>query len=622
MKQHHLWLLALLSILILMTTTVAFAGETMTSGRVEIGISGINTSDSPARVNEYSTIAPDDGLYFTPKVSLDSVNDDSAFEFDANIMGLRDYQMNLEVDAQRILKLEVDLQKFQHWKDHDNLEHLGATMQGDLGGDQPRVFTNATKDPDQYAWELEQDYLITRSESKADTSLTLPIFPNITFHAGIRIEERKGLEQAIAMSKCSACHIEANPKEIDERTEEFRLGATGKFGLLTLEYEYLTRDFDDQSNNPTYNYYKSGKVRFGSSDVNNMLYINDELDYNMTPDSKKESHLIKARVDLKNNTVITGTYVKADIESQKEEQENVYSFVGSDNLTSKLESFAIKGATRINALRLSMYGSTYEIDGADYTVSFDKRVDNVDWDNDGTMDAANNTFEQEEHYESAESRDVVDLGLDAVYRISRGTTLRLGYNYEEIKRAHADLGETETSTYKLAINSRLGKGLNARFSYSYQDIEDPFHGENATGIAQGHIDAIVEGDLAYLMTADYIQPGPDWDGNTDDLAEGNTAAVYYWNSVYPARGLDATDQPEAVHEAKLSSTWSPAANMALTGYFRVRFEENDDVKYQETTYVPGFNFWYAPTNKLNLVMAYNFNKQETENQMCVGWYHG
>ncbi len=62
--------------------------------------------------------------------------------------------------------------------------------------------------------------------------------------------------------------------------------------------------------------------------------------------------------------------------------------------------------------------------------------------------------------------------------------------------------------------------------------------------------------------------------------------------------------------------------MAATLFARVRIEENDAVKYQQETYVPGVSFYYAPNNKMNLTMAYTFNKQETENQMCVGWYHG
>ena len=623
MKQSYLWLLALLSILTLAaTSTLAIAEEDSAhlSGYIEVGATAVDTKDNPARVNEYGTYRSDDGLGFAPSLDLEYLNKGIWIEAEADVKGRRDQSYGLKTDFNRVLRLDLDYQVFEHWKDHDNLEHLGATMQGDIDGDQPRVFTNATKDPEQYAWELAQDYIVTRKEWKSEVDVIVPSLPNITFHAGYRVEKREGKEQAIAMSKCSACHVEANPKKIDEKTEDLTLGVTGKFGILTVDYEYLNRDFDGDSG-PDYQYWNSSKWRFASQDPDQMLYINEELEYNKTPDSEKDSHTVNARLDLPANSIITGTYVHADIESDKDDVPDTYEFVGSDTLSSKLELFALKGATRIGGLRLSVHGSTYDIDGPDYTLYFPGRVDNVDWDHDGVFESVNNTFEQVEHYESAESRDVTELGIDAVYRVLRGTTLRLGYNYEDIDRDEGELGETETHTYKVAVNSRLAKGLNTRFYYQYQDIDDPFHGEDAVGIAQGHPDAIVDGDLSYLLTADY-KDDPLNPTNPDPLAEANTDGVYYWNSIYPSRGLDATDQPDEVHEAKISTTWSPAANMALTAYFRYRYEENDDVKYEESTYVPGLTFWYAPNNKLNLAMAYNFNKQETENQMCVGWYHG
>jgi len=628
MKQRY-FLVAVLSILILAaTSTLAMAEEDSAhlSGNWEVGVTGVDLEDNPARVNEYGTYRSDtDGVNLATEVNLEYINKGFMMELESDINGADDQQHALELDFNRVFKFDFDTSKFNHWKDQDTLEHLGATMQGDIDGDQPRVFTNQTwakGDKEQFAEEQAQDYLVTRKESKVDSELHLPCLPNITFHAGVRIEEREGMEQSIALSKCSACHIEANPKVIDELTEEFTLGATGKFGLLTVEYEYLSRDFEDRGELPTYAYWNSGKTRFGSTDPQQLLYINEELEYNKTPESEKDSHLLNARLDLPNNTVISCSYINADIESAKEGEEGTYTFVGSDTLTSSFESFALKGATRIGGLRLSMHGSSYEIDGPDYTLSFPDRVDNVDWDHDGITDDVNNTLAQEADYESAESRDVTEFGLDAIYRIARGTTLRLGYEYEEVEREEVELGETETSTYKVSLHSRLAKGLNARFSYTYQDIDDPFGGDDVTGIAQGHPDAIVDGTLSYLLTGDYKQALPDFDTNSDPLADGNTAAVYYWNTVYPARGLDATDQPDEVQEAKISTTWSPAANMSLTAYLRTRFEENSKVKYEENTYVPGISFWYAPNSKMNLVMAYNFNKQETENQMCVGWYHG
>jgi hypothetical protein len=327
--------------------------------------------------------------------------------------------------------------------------------------------------------------------------------------------------------------------------------------------------------------------------------------------------MIKARLDLPNNTTIVGSYVKADIESDKDGEDGVYDLVGDDQLESEYEGITGKVSTRLGNLRLAARANVYEIDGPEYSVYFDQRdvatktktptntaeiaaLEGSDIDN----------YEATESYLSAESREVTELGFDAVYRLARYTTLRLDYEYEEVDRDEEELGETETHTIKAAVNTRVAKGLSARVSYEYQDIDEPFAGAHV-GIAQdgGITDPAYPG-LAWYITEDYLNI----DGNNDD--------VMYWNSVYPARGLESTNRPDQVHEVKLNTTWSPASNMAATLFARVRYQDNDDVKYEQTTYVPGVSLWYAPNSKLNLTMFYTFNRQETENQMCVGWYHG
>ena len=160
----------------------------------------------------------------------------------------------------------------------------------------------------------------------------------------------------------------------------------------------------------------------------------------------------------------------------------------------------------------------------------------------------NQDFDNPEHFESAKSRKVTEFGIDGVYRLAKGTTLRLGYEYEDVERDEEELGETETNTFKVALKSRLNKQFSGQISYQYQDIDDPFHGEDATGIAQGigTTDPLYPG-LAWLETADYqyVSSNP---------ASGS---VYYWNSVYPNRTLDATKLPDEVHEGKFSATWAP-----------------------------------------------------------------
>ncbi len=123
----------------------------------------------------------------------------------------------------------------EHWLDHDNLEHLGASMRGDTGGNQPVVTTdrtyaelNALIEPDRavagfkpvgydptvaYINEMSNNYLITRREWKNEAELTVPQLPNVTFHAGVRVETREGLQQAITMSKCTNCHVHGRWQE-------------------------------------------------------------------------------------------------------------------------------------------------------------------------------------------------------------------------------------------------------------------------------------------------------------------------------------------------------------------------------------------------------------------------
>ena len=653
MKQRHLWLLALLSILTLMTTTtLAIAGEAMTSGHVEIGISSMDIDDSPARVNEYVKTTDDDDNPINPDINLglEYFEAGVAAEIEADVKGADNYDFSLETDINRVFRFGLGYQSFQHLKDHETLSQMGATARDDIAGSQPNVTTdqiyadliNSTGndfvsvggaslsasagvdgiwntaddvlayDPaEAWAEEVSNDYMVTRRELKSEVDLALPVLPNIVFHAGLRIETREGMEQAIGLSKCGGCHVSAKGKEIDERTEEFTIGATGKFGIVTFDYEYLTRDFEEQADAPTRFYLRPAPDAAGLVKASSLLYDTGDYEFAKTPDSEKDSHIFQARIDLPSNTIISASYVNADVESAKTDEPGDFD-LDTDSLSSEYNGFNGKVATVFGPVRLSIRGGYYEIDGPEYSITYDKRDDAPTAGGRPQTHDMDNTSD----YISAESREVTEFGIDAVYRLAKATTLRLGYEFEEIEREHEELGETETHTIKAAVKTRINKELSGRISYEFQDISDPFVAHNATGIAQGDPDYYdpISG-LAWLDTAQFNSSG-------SDPTAGNDNWVYYWNSVYPSRGFDATNQPEAVHEVKLSSTWTPRADMALTFFMRTRYEENDDVNYEQTTFVPGISFWHAPSENLNLTMSYTFNNQDTENRACVGWYHG
>ena len=648
MKQSQLWLLALLTVLTLVAATTAMAeeGAGHVTGSWELGMSGINTDDNAARVNEYGSVRAEDGVSLAPQLELEFEKGGFIFELESETIGPRDQKHELGIDAGRVFKFESELSVLEHHKDHETLEQFGATGRDDIGGGQPSTTTDkiyadlisSGQAPDvavgggklnydpakTWAQELDNNYIVTRREWKNEAELVIPALPNITIKAGVRIETREGMEQSISLAKCAGCHVSAVGKEIDERTEEFTIGATGKFGLLTVDYEYLTRDFDEQAD-PASRYYLNA-----AGDAESMLksslvmYDKDDFEFGKTPDSEKDAHLIKARLDLPNNTSISGSYVKADIESKKTDEPGVFE-LDDRTLDSEYEGFNGKLATAFGPVRLSLRGGYYEIDGPEYHVTYDQRDDlstTYDQLEQGEQVQPVHTMDNTQHYLSAESREVTELGFDAVYRLAKATTLRLGYEYEDIEREEEELGETETHTFKGVIKTRVNNTLSGRLSYQYQDIDDPFGGDHGTGIAQGHPDAIFDAasGLSYLPTSKFEN---DLSGsNTDPLAAGNDQWVYYWNSVYPSRGLDATNQPDEVHEAKLSTTWSPSANMAASFFMRFKYEENDAVHYEQTTIVPPPSPSYAPTHKSNLTMSYTFNNQDTENRACVGWYHG
>jgi hypothetical protein len=623
MKKCHDWLLAMLSVLTLMTiATVAVAEEKSVSGHVEIGVSGMDTNDNPARVNEYVNTRSEEGFSFAPKLFLESQEGNSAFALDIDVMGPRDQQHSLEVDANRVFRLGIDYQVMEHWKDHETLDQMGATARDDVGGSQPSVTTDKTFSDlaalptpvtavgggtlnydagEAYRQELANDYIVTRREIKSEADITLPSLPNITFHAGVRLETREGLEQAIGVTKCDNCHVSATGKDIDERTEEIGFGATGKFGPVTVDYDYLARTFSEDGATP---------VRFfedaGNPTAFNLLYEAGDFAFARTPDSEKDSHSLKARVDLPKNTSVTASYVKSDVESSKSGTQDEYLLLQGDTLNTEYESFGGKIATKLgDNLRLSLRGSMYEIDVDGNQVYFPAREVT------SAASAWPGTATDDLH--SAEAREVTELGIDAVYRLARATTLRLGYEYEEVDRDVEELGQTQTNTFQASVKSRLNRQFSGNISYKYQDIDEPLAGAHV-GIAQGDTTAFQDplgSGLWYYNTADFATP------TATDFTK-----TWYWTDVYPNRQLASTNLADEVHEAKLSTTWSPSTGMAATLFARVRIEENDDVSYEQQTYVPGVSLYYAPNGKLNLTMAYTFNKQETENQMCVGWYHG
>ncbi len=457
-----------------------------------------------------------------------------------------------------------------------------------------------------------------RSSRTKPTSRSFRTSPCISVNVLKNVE---GIDQSIGMSKCTSCHITGDSKIIDEETKDFTIGATGKFGIVTVDYEYLDRDFNNDASDPT-RYYdpalspnpKTPYTETNSTFDNRILYDyeNGALPYDTTPDSEKHSHTLKARVDLPKDTTMTGSYVYAKMESDK--QDAVGLTLNDSNISTTYDGYGLRiTAKPMDRLRVNMKVKVEDLDTDDF--SYDMIPINT------TSGASLGGASDPSYYtdierHAANDGDTLTVGIDGIYRLGRKTTLRAGYEYEDFDRDMDEYGDTETHTIKASLKTRFGKDISARAAYKYQDISDPLHNPDASM----YIDPNT--GMPYYDKDQQLGSGIIVDGWTPGFQIGTGPS--YGTDFYDLRQADMTNQPETVNEIKLSSTWSPASDFSATIAFLGRFKENDltNSSWTEDTYSPSVSFWYAPSEKLNLNFLYNYMGQRAESKFCQGWYDG
>lgn len=667
MRTRSNWLLAVVLAALLSPQTSR--AEATVGGQIEAGVYGQDIGKDGARVNEYSRRGDNDDATGYGIFDFHGATPSSAAELSVDLLGDEDPNVDMKLDLNRILRLNADYSVFKHQLGHDRIDYMNAAVPGanlfasgnpgapvlvgsgtwslgpspneELNPNNIPAYIGLGSDGNWYAtnnapgtltppvlpvgvtvpWQQvgrasvygedfakDQVFEITRKEGKANTDLTIPFLPNVTFHAGVRNERREGTEQSIGMSKCTACHVTGGSREVDEQTDEFNAGATGRFGLLTVDYNYKNSEFREKAAAPTRVYdpalapspatpYTPGNAVFD----NRLLYDYEDgsLVYDQTPDSKKQSHVLKARMDFANNTSLVGSFVNSDTKSRKQGEAGIWN-IADQELKSTYDGYGFRFASKItDSVKVLLHGKLEQVEADDSVLTFFPMGTTAQPNlGGGTLPASiTNT------YESVESRDVVTLGADAVWRLARKSTLRFGYEYKADDRDSEHYGKTTKQTAAATLKTVLGKNVTFRAGYTYQNIDDPFMHENAAG----YIDPITGLPYTNDPTVNVIGNGP-----------------LYGTAFYDLRQTDLSNQPENVHEGKVSSTWSPTANFSTTAAIRYRNEENelDRSEWQQETLSPSLSFWYAPAQKLNLTFAYNYLGQRAESRFCQGWYDG
>jgi hypothetical protein len=229
----------------------------------------------------------------------------------------QDMEFEGEFDFNRILGIEAEYQKFYHRLGQDELLNIRATSAAPGQGAQlwhsyeyaPTWNVNSDTAPD-------KEFGINWSQWEAKGVIRLPSLPGVQFGLSAREQFRQGHEQSMAMTKCGSCHIVSHEKDVDETTRDFKPFIKADLGQLSLEYNFLYREFINDSDpalpryDPATHPFDSTSSKYGAV---NYDYRDGDLEIDRIPETEKFVHTVKAKYDINQSQNVFASFVNATL---------------------------------------------------------------------------------------------------------------------------------------------------------------------------------------------------------------------------------------------------------------------------------------------------------------------
>ncbi|MBN2233116.1 MAG: MtrB/PioB family outer membrane beta-barrel protein [Deltaproteobacteria bacterium] len=640
-----------LALCLCLVPLMAAADET--TGSVSLGLGVVDMDDSREGAGEYRTL--DQGANVEFGAQVDGWQKGIKYDAEIDITDQDEYRGALDLDFRRYFRTENSYQRFMHWLENDDLVNWNTdpdfAFPATMGPADPYYTALGSKaimcaptavganvavyQHDSWG----DDLYIKREEYKSHNEFLIPGAEFIKIHADYRLEKRHGYEQGRTMNKCSGCHFFAEDRRLDERTEDFKIGATAHLGMLTVDYTFFHREFEEDAATPT-NVFDTASNNGGLADQK-MLWDSADgaIPYDATPDSKKDSHIVKAQFVMPFNTTLFGTYVNSTVENDTATNYNTTYDNGAygvsddpeydyDRIAFRLTSAPIKNLT------LSLRYTYEDLDSDEVEILYEDGAFVDSHVTGGTYldPTLYGLHDYNEHHDgfpwervSSLSRETDTYGADFKYRLFARTSLLLGYEYEEDDREYEALGETETNTFKVALNSRYFDKLSFRLKYQYEDIDNPFAHEGA---------AFADGDAIGRWLADQVAANP---GTCPDLAGQYSSAGLgmpwfgYANEyfvMYNSRQATLTSEPDETHEVTLNLTYAISPKMSANFHYKYVQEDSSmhipgvSSGFDKESHSPGVDLWFAPSDKLTFTLAYQYDTMEDEAFLSIPAYGG
>jgi hypothetical protein len=587
---------------------------TKVEASVSAGFTLNDINDRTSKAVEYQSLGDEDIL---PAFGASLFVESNSTEFSFDGMYLDDQDMNFEgaFDFDRILGVDGEYQKFYHRFGQDELLYIRATSAAPGQGAQlwhsydyaPSWDVNTDTAP-------EKEFGISWSQWEATGILRLPSLPGVQFGLAAREQLRKGHEQSMAMTKCGSCHIVSHEKDVNETTRDFKPFIKADLGQLSLEYSFLYREFINDSDKTMHLYdpathpFDSTSSKYGSV---NYDYRDGDLEIDRIPETEKFVHTVKAKYDIDQTQNVFASYVNSTTTNTSvDELTHVADGGSTDELGVDYNAGMVNWSLWLNnEFKVNVSGRYQNIDADDATYTLKGKTGSP---------ADDKTYTRE----SDESRDILKLKADVMYRALSNLTLRGGYEFESINRENVDfLLEQDTAIHKVNAKARwrVARGLTVNGGYKFTYDTDPYTIE----------------DAAYPTHVDLgVDDNGNWDGYINDPITGRYEVGFprfqakntYSRYVYGTRTENMSADPEFEHQINLKANWVPVgSNVFVDGYLKYTYGINDQAlsyEYENQLMDTGLDVTFNPAKTLSLTFGYNYFNRQTDSEFYIPYYHG
>ncbi len=538
-------------------------------GTFTLGGAVTDRSGSPERVSEFDALRQ--GGVGQLGGQLWGDRGDLRFDAAAQFGGSsRDQAYVADIRYARWLRGHVKYDRFARRLDHDPLSYVDAAS--GIGG----TFVVGHTDYDPAA-----RYDTTRGRFEGRLELVPTHTPALTFFVSHRVDTEEGLRQSLTTSHCATCHVVSYSRGVDDRTRELSAGARLSLRGVDVEYSYADRRFNDRAQSLTHSY-DLGVHPATLADVflNRLQYDQraGALPFDVTPDSKKATHLLRAHVALPGDASATGTFTRSAVTNENTAVGYTYTGGGGRLVVPLGKSVVVRGGFR-----------RYEIEADDVAIDIVELVSPAGATAGLTYAQAYPTFGNPDYVRhSAIARTPTEASMDLTWTPVARASIHAGYEWEAVERTSFEVEKTTTSTLTLRARARPWKRFESRTRFQQDWITDPFM------FARAAVPAVLQ---------------PFQSPNNVPF----TGLQYY--EMYDSRQADLTLFPTRSARFDQSFSWTPTSRVSMNAHYRWGTSENDELNFStwsRTAHSPGAEIWFAGGGTWSLAAGYSLQRERLE----------